>query len=156
MNTALWLYYSIPIGSVIILFLVLAYRVFRCMFTEPREIQLENVRDAKRTVESILRQIGQDGTVRWVGANEMEFVSIILGQIAGKHRVWARVRTTRTKVGVTVEFFYDADQVDRMWANIILEAFRERGVEATIKSADSQPHPSEIKVFTARHQDELP
>ena len=150
------LYYGIMLLPVIILLLMAAYRVFKYMFTETREVQVENIRDANRTVENILRKIGQAHTARWISPNEMEFVSIILGQTPGKLRVWVRVRTTRTKVSVTVEFIYDADQVDRMWVNIILEAFRNHGIEAEIKSADSQPRSDEIKVLTPHHENELP
>ncbi len=108
------------------------------------ELEREKQKLATEIVTKIIEQIGWENKQQWVGNDEIEFVSLIIGLIPGQHKLWARVRITKNSIRVTVEYCWDCEVFHVDLANRVAKVFEKRNISAMVKLANRQPTAEEI------------
>lgn len=146
-----WMFFALAVIAIVGLFLLAGMEIAK----QDKETVLENRRNAKKSADKILESVSWESKQRWVTDQEIEFVSILLGLVPSRHKVWARVHVSKKTLAVTIEYYYDADQNDRMWMDMVVDAFRERDVSVITRCADRQPRADEIFVPPSRPPNEM-
>ena len=139
-----WLTYSL--GLLFIVAMVLLVIGVTRAFALDRKIQAENDNAADKKVAEILEQIGWPSKPLFqVTASEIEYISLLLiNPRMGRNKAWVRVRVSRTHTRATIEYWWDTDNIEHIWINMIARHFVKRGAQVVIRSADYQPRPEEI------------
>lgn len=127
-------------------FLLILGTVFHSIYTHGKKTDAENRSAAEDTVQGIMEEIRCEHRQRWINDTTVEFVYLILGKASGQDLVWARVQVVKTGIRVAIEYYWDIQRVHIDWAWMIVDAFKGRGVEATLKSSDRQPEKDETGV----------